>query len=129
MGNQTTTDGSEDSSHDYVSMILWTYVPGVGDLVLDFWGLGCDGCAARVLIQCSRLEVFFSVQLLFIQTLVTRPLYSEGPHLWFYEPVFGKIYFSAVVLKMHWQLYCTFFFDSVENLQIICSCIWSSECM
>jgi hypothetical protein len=52
MGNQTTTDGSEDSSHDYVSMILWTYVPGVGDLVLDFLGIRlwrlCSPCTYSV---------------------------------------------------------------------------------
>jgi len=37
MGNQTTTGGSEDSSDDHVYVMLWTSVPGVDDLVLDFW--------------------------------------------------------------------------------------------
>lgn len=37
MGNQTTTNGSEDSSDDHVYMMPWTSVPGVGNLVLGFW--------------------------------------------------------------------------------------------
>ena len=54
MGNQTTTDGSEDSSNDHVYMMRWMYVPGGDNLVLDFW--------VDLVVKIVQLVVFLCIK-------------------------------------------------------------------